>query len=94
MLAVFDHHKRHYGPRRLQAELRKKGHRVGHQVLRMGLRRHGRRALQIKASAPRTIVSPHGRRCAPNLLLDQPRLTQANRLWVSDITYLLLANGN
>ena len=58
-----------------------------------GLRRHGRQALQPKASAPRTTDSTHGQRCAPNLLLDQPRPTQANRMWVSDITYLPLANG-
>jgi transposase InsO family protein len=31
--------------------------------------------------------------CAPNRLLDQPKPTQANRVWVSDITYLPLANG-
>ena len=32
-------------------------------------------------------------RCAPNRLLDQPESTQANWVWVSDITYLPLANG-
>ena len=83
MLAVFDHHERRYGTRRLQVELREKGHRVGRQALRTGLRRHHRRALQPKAFAPRTTDSTHGRRCAPNLLLDQPRPTQANRVWVS-----------
>ena len=93
VLAVFDHHKRRYGTRRLQVELREKGHRVGRQALRTGLRRHGRRALQPKAFAPRTTDSTHGRRCAPNLLLDQPRPTRANRAWVSDITYQHLANG-
>ena len=72
----------------------KKGHRVGRQALRTGLRRHHRRALQPKVFAPRTTDSTHGQRCAPNLLLDQPRPTQANRVWVSDITYLPLANGN
>ena len=82
-LAVFDHHERRYGTRRLQVELRGKGHRVGRQALRTGLRRHGRRALQPKAFAPRTTDSTHGQRCAPNLLLDQPRPTQANRVWVS-----------
>ena len=35
----------------------------------------------------------HGLRCAPNRLLDQPKPTQANQVWVSDITYLPLANG-
>ena len=86
MLAVFDHHKRRYGTRRLQVELREKGHQVGRQASRTGLRRHGRRALQPKAFAPRITDSTHGRRCAPNLLLDQRRPTQANRAWVSDIT--------
>ena len=93
MVAVFDHHKRRYGTRRLQVELRETGHRVGRQALRTGLRRHGREALQPKSFVPRTTDSTHGQRCAPNLLLDQPRPTQANRVWVSDITYLPLANG-
>ena len=93
MLAVFDHHERRYSTRRLEVELREKGHRVGRQALRTGLRRHHRRALQPKAFAPRTTDSTHGQRCAPNLLLDQPRPTQANRVWVSDSTYLPLANG-
>ena len=61
--------------------------------MRTGLRRHGRRALQPKVFAPRIIYSTRGRRCAPSLLLNQPRPTQANWVWVSDITYLLLANG-
>ena len=67
---------------------------MGRQALRTGLRRHGRRALRPKAFAPRTTDSTHGRWCAPNLLLDQPRPTQANRVWVSDLTYLPLANGH
>ena len=93
MLAVFDHHERRYGNRRLQVELRGKGHRVGRQALRTGLRRHGRRVLQPKAFDLRTTNSTHGQRCAPNLLLDQPRPTRANRVWVSDITCLPLASG-
>ena len=80
MLAVFDHHKRRYSTRRLQVKLREKGHQVGRQVLRTGLRRHQRRALQPKAFAPRTTNSTHGRRCAPNLLLHQFRHTQDNHL--------------
>ena len=94
MVDVFDDHQRRYGTRRLQVELRELGHRVGRQALRTALRRHGRKALQPKAFTPRTTDSTHGKRCAPNLLLYQPRPTQANRLWVSDITYLPLANGN
>ena len=93
MVEVFDDHTRRYGTRRLQVELRERGHRVGRQALRTGLRRHGRKALQTKSFVPRTTDSTHGQRCAPNLLRDQPRPTQANRVWVSDITCLPLASG-
>ena len=53
-------HKRRYGTRRLQVELREKGYQVGRQVLRTGLGRHQRRTLQPKAFAPRTTDSTHG----------------------------------
>ena len=94
LVKVFGAHKRCYGTRRLQVALRKKGHRVGRQRLRVAMRRRGLRALQPKAFTPRTTDSTHGLRCAPNRLLDQPKPTQANRVWVSDITYLPLANGD
>ena len=58
------------------------------------MRRRGLHALQPKAFTPRTTDSSHGLRCAPNRPLDQPKPTQANRVWVSDITYLPLANGD
>ena len=94
LIKVFGVHKRCYGTRRLQVALRKKGHRVGRQRLRAAMRRRGLRALQPKAFTPRTTDSTHGLRCAPNRLLDQPKPTQANRVWVRDITYLPLANGD
>ncbi len=93
LVKVFGVHKRRYGTRRLQVALRQKGHRVGRQRLRTAMRRRGLHALQPKAYTPRTTDSTHGLRCAPNRLLDQPKPTQANRVWVSDITYLPLANG-
>jgi len=94
LVKVFGVHKRCYGTRRLQVALHKKGHRVGRQRLRAAMRRRGLHALQPKAFTPRTTDSTHGLRCAPNRLLDQPKPTQANRVWVSDITYLPLANGD
>jgi transposase InsO family protein len=87
-------HKRCYGTRRLRVELRRKGYRVGRQRLRTAMRRRGLHALQPKAFTPRTTDSTHGLRCAPNRLLDQPKPTQANQLWVSHIIYLPLANGD
>ena len=93
LVKTFRHHKRRYGTRRLQVALRQKGHRVGRQRLRTAMRRRGLHALQAKAYTPRTTDSTHGLRCAPNRLLDQPKPTHANHVWVSDITYLPLANG-
>ena len=93
LVQIFNHHKRRYGTRRLQVALRQKGHHIGRQRLRTALRRRGLRALQPKAFTPRTTDSTHGLRCAPNRLLDQPKPSQANGVWVSDITYLPLANG-
>ncbi len=93
MRQAFADHKRCYGTRRLRAELHAQGHRVGRQRLRVAMRQHGLRALQPRAYTPRTTDSTHGLRCAPNRLLDQPKPTRANQVWVSDITYLPLASG-
>jgi putative transposase len=90
---TFDTHKKRYGTRRLRVALRQLGHRVGRQALRTAMRRRGLRALQPKDYMPRTTDSTHRLRCAPNRLLDQPPIAQANRVWVSDITYLPLASG-
>ncbi|WP_143069870.1 hypothetical protein [Hymenobacter actinosclerus] len=95
MVKVFGHHKRRYAAaRRLQVALRHKGHQVGRQRLRTAMRRRGLHALQPKAYTPRTTDSTYGLRCSPNRLLDQPTPTQANRVWVSDTTYLPLASGD
>ena len=58
------------------------------------MRRQGLHALQPKSFTPRTTDSTHRLRCAPDRLLDQPKSAQANLVWVSDITYLALANGD
>ncbi|AMR25452.1 hypothetical protein A0257_22430 (plasmid) [Hymenobacter psoromatis] len=94
LVEVFDEHHRRDGTRRLRVELRELGYRVGRHALRTALRRHHHKALQPKAFTPRTTDSSHGQRRAPNLLLDQPRPTQANWVWVSDSNYLPLASGN
>jgi putative transposase len=57
------------------------------------MRCRGLHALQPKPFAPCTTASTHGLRYAPNRLLAQPKLTQANHVWVAHITYLPLASG-
>ncbi|TDN39597.1 hypothetical protein A8B98_18085 [Hymenobacter sp. UV11] len=74
--------------------MRQKRYHIGRYRLRAAMQRRGLHALQPKAFTPRTTDSTHGLRCAPNRLLNQPKPTQANRVWVSDITYLPLANGD
>ncbi len=90
---TFAAHKRRYGTRRLRVALHQQGHCLGRKALRTAMRRRGLRALQPKAYTPRTTDSTHGLRCASNRLLDQPPVVQANRGWVSNITYLPLASG-
>ena len=89
LVKVFRVHQRCYGTRRLRVELRRKYYCVGRQRLRTAMSRRGLYVLQPKVFIPRTTDSTHGLRCAPNRLL-----AQANRVWVSDITYLPLANGD
>jgi len=49
--------------------------------------------IQPKSFVPRTTDSTHNKGYWPNLLLDLPFPTAPNLVWVSDITYLVLANG-
>lgn len=90
---VFFQHKRRYGTRRLRAELRAQGHRVGRHRIRHALRRRELVPVQPRAFVPRTTQSEHGPRVAANHLLNQPAPTGADQIWVGDITYLPLQNG-
>lgn len=81
------------------AELKEQGHEVGrHQVrtlMKLAARRSdGLQSIQPKSFVPRTTDSTHGKGYWPNLLLDQPLPQEPNLVWVSDITYLPLSNGD
>lgn len=90
---VFWEHKRRYGSRRVAAQLRERGNRMGRHRVRGLMSRQGLVALQPKSFVPRTTDSGHGKRICPNLLLGQPLPAAPNLVWVSDITYLPLADG-
>ncbi|GAB4000043.1 hypothetical protein GCM10028807_51840 [Spirosoma daeguense] len=90
---VFADHKRRYGSRRIVAELKEQGHEVGRHQVRTLMKQAGLQSIQPKSFVPRTTDSTHGKGYWPNLLLDQPLPQGPNLIWVSDITYLPLTNG-
>lgn len=91
---TFELRKKRYGTRRLRAELHAQGHLVGRHRIRQALRRRALVAVQPWAFVPRTTQSEHGPRVAANHLLNRPMPTAADQVWVGDITYLPLQNGN
>lgn len=90
---VFWAHKRRYGSRRIVAELREQGYQIGRQRVRSLMKITDLQPIQPKSFVPRTTDSTHGKGYWPNLLLDQSVPTAPNLVWVSDITYLPLVNG-
>ena len=90
---TFNKHKRRYGSRRITAELQEKGHSVGRCQVRTLMKLVGLQAIQPKSFVPRPTDSTHNRGYWPNLLLDEPIPKAPNLVWVSDITYLPLVNG-
>lgn len=92
--AVFDRHRRRYGARRIVAELKAEGVRVGRCLVRSQMRRLGLRAIAPKRFVPRTTDSRHAAQISPNLLLATKNAPQQPReVIVGDITYLPLRSG-
>ena len=90
---VFSEHKRRYGNRRIVAELQDQGYKIGRNQVRTLMKLSHLQAIQPKSFVPRTTDSTHGKGYWPNLLLGQPLPVAPNQVWVSDITYLPLVNG-
>ena len=91
---IFWEHKRRYGARRIARELTSREKRcwvgrVGRLLGEMGLK-----AIQPKSFRPRTTNSRHRLGYSPNLLLASPPPCRINRIWVGDITYIPLENGD
>jgi len=93
VMEVFAEHKRRYGSRRIRAELQARGYPLGRRQVRTLMKNVGLRAIQPKSFVPRTTDSTHGRGYWPNLLVDHPLPQAPDLVWVSDITYLPLFNG-
>jgi len=82
--------RRHYGYRRIAAQLRREGHVVNaKRVLRL-MREDNLLCLRAKPFVPRTTDSRHGFSVVPNLTRGLIP-TALDQIWVADITYVRLA---
>jgi transposase InsO family protein len=80
---------RHYGYRRIAAQLRREGWAVNHKrVLRL-MREDNLLCLRLRPFIPVTTDSRHGWRVVPNLARGMA-LSGPDQLWVADITYIRL----
>jgi hypothetical protein len=58
------------------------------------MQEHNWQAIQPHSFVPPTTDSSHGLRAYPNLLLELATPNRADQAWVSDSTYLPLADGD
>lgn len=86
-------HKQRYGTRRLVSELQEMDLQIGRKKVRRLMKIKGLVAIQPRSFVPRTTDSRHGKRISPNLLLEVPLPDKPDRIWVGDITYIPLVNG-
>jgi putative transposase len=87
--ACFNEHRRHYGTRRIAAELK-----IGRSTARLMMRRENLRAIAPKNFKPQTTDSKHGLPTATNLLQNGANApTAQGKVFVGDITYLPLRGG-
>lgn len=90
---VFTEHKRRYGIRRICAELKEKGAKVGKYKCRRIMQRRGLKAIQPRSFVPRTTQSRHPYAISANLLVGRTPPKRPGQVWVGDITYIPLSEG-
>jgi putative transposase len=89
---VFERSRHTYGSRRVHAELRGQGIRRGLNRIARLMRRHGIVAVQRRKYRP-TTNSKHAFPVAPDRLGRSFEVTQRDRVWVADITYIPTDEG-
>lgn len=90
---VFETHKRRYGARRIRAELKAQGQKIGRRQTSELMRSQGLKAIQPKSFVPKTTDSKHGLARSPNLLEGGKKAARPDEIYVGDITYLPLHSG-
>lgn len=91
---IFHEHKRRYGSRRIEAELKDSGIPVGRYQVRHRMKEEGLKAIQPKSFVPQTTQTNPNLQRSPNLLLEMGKVNQINTRWVGDITYLAMTDGS
>lgn len=89
--AVFWHHRRRYGARRIAVALSQRGIACGVARVARLLKNQGLRAIQPQSFTPRTTDSRHRLGYNENLLKDGKAPWRVDEVWVGDITYIALA---
>lgn len=85
---LFDSYRRVYGSPRLTISLKREGVSCSRNRVARHMRVMGLRARQKRSYRPRTTDSRHDYPIAPNRLKEKGRPRIADRVWVSDITYI------
>jgi putative transposase len=90
--ALFKHHRRRYGYRRLCEELADRGIACAPARMRRIMAERGLRALQPKSFLPRT-SDGRADKPSPNLIANQPLPEAPNQAWAGDITFIPTSKG-
>jgi transposase InsO family protein len=91
--ALFVTHRKVYGSPRLTVCLQRQGIACSRNRVARHMRALNLKARQKRAFKPKTTDSRHPHPLAPNRLAAAPRPPAANRIWVSDITYVCTNEG-
>ncbi len=90
--SIFKEHREKYGSRRIVKQLQKEGHQIGRYKVRRIMRECG-----LKAKACRrfkvTTDSRHSFPIAPNVLYRQFNVSEPNKAWTADISYVWTLEG-
>lgn len=90
---VFHKHKRRYGAKRIVAELKEDGIKIGRSQVRTLMKAQCLVAIQPKSFVPKTTQSDPSMIRSPNLLLERADVSRPREVFIGDITYLPLVCG-
>lgn len=93
IIDIFREHKQRYGSRRISKAIEHTGKKLSRYKAGKVLRKFGLKAIQPRSFVPKTTDSRHRYAISPNLLLDRVLPQKSNEVWVGDITYIPLAQG-